>query len=583
MNIRPLLSDLAAILGRGHRRALRVYLVWVIAFGVLQGLAAVVLVPVLRDLLSGNLSGALSWLGVMAAVVVASCVAHHVQAMKGFAVALVVITTMHERIGDHVGALPVGWFTGEKVGRLSRIVTSGTVMVGGLFAHLLTPLIAGVVTPATIALATFLLDWRLAVAMLVSAPVLYLIFGWAGKLVGKGDELSDAAAVTAANRVVEFARHQRTLRAFGRGARGHRPLDDAIAEQHTAGRRAMWLSVPGILAGGFGTQLAFTALIVTGVLLVLGGSADPVALIAVLALAARYTGPLAELSALSGAVRMAHNDVRRIAAVLAEKPLAEPAAPAPLPRPGEIELAGVSFGYTPGDPVLRDVSFTVPPRTMTALVGASGSGKTTVTRLITRFWDVDAGTVRVGGADVRDQRTEDLMAQVAMVFQDVYLFDDTLEANIRVGRPAATEAELREAARLAGVDEIVARLPRGWASRVGEGGAALSGGERQRVSIARAILKNAPIVLLDEATAALDAENERYVREALRTLMTRSTLLVIAHRLPTVVAADQIVVLGDGAVAERGTHAELLAAGGRYAAFWAERHRAQGWRLTGSR
>ncbi|RSM69668.1 ABC transporter [Kibdelosporangium aridum] len=582
MNIRPLLTDLQAILGPAHRRTLRIYLAWVITYGVLQGVAAALLVPALRALLSGDLPGAMTWVGVMAVVVAATCVAHYIQAMKGFAVAMVVLTTMHERIGDHLGALPVGWFTNEKVGRLSRIVTTGTVMVGGLFAHLLTPLVAGAATPATIALVTFLFDWRLAVAMLVSAPLLYAIFNWAGRLVGKGDQLSDAAAVTAANRVVEFARHQRTLRAFGRGAEGHRPLDEAITEQHRVGRRAMWLSVPGILAGGFATQLAFTVLIVVGVVLALGGSVDPVALIAVLALAARFTGPLAELSALSGAVRMAHNDVRRIAAVLEEEPLAEPMVPAALPCPGEIELSGVSFGYTPDQPVLRDVSFTVPPRTMTALVGASGSGKTTVTRLIARFWDAGAGTIRVGGADVRHQRTEGLMAQVAMVFQDVYLFDDTLEANIRVGRPTATDEEIREAGRLAGVDEIVARLPHGWTTRVGEGGAALSGGERQRVSIARAIVKDAPIVLLDEATAALDAENERYVREALRTLMTRSTLLVIAHRLQTVVAADQIVVLDNGVVAERGTHPELLAAGDRYAAFWQERNRAKGWRLTAS-
>jgi ATP-binding cassette, subfamily B, bacterial IrtB/YbtQ len=580
VNLRPLLRDLEAILGPAHRGALRVYLAWVTAFGVLQGVAAALMVPVLRDLLTGDTGAALSWLGVMAVVVVATCAANYVQAMKGFAVAITVLTTMHERVGDHVGALPVGWFTTEKVGRLSRIVTSGTVMVGGLFAHLLTPLVAGAVTPATIALVTFFFDWRLAVAMLVTAPVLAWVFAWAGGLVGKGEELSDAAAVTAANRVVEFARHQRTLRAFGRGAEGHRPLDGAITEQHRVGRRAMWLSVPGILAGGFATQFAFTVLIVVGVLLALGGSADAVALVAVLALAARFTGPLAELSALSGAVRMAHNDVRRIAAVLDETPLSEPDTTQALPRPGEVELSGVRFGYGADRTVLRDVSFTVPPRTMTALVGASGSGKTTVTRLIARFWDVDDGVIRVGGADVRAQRTEDLMAQIAMVFQDVYLFDDTLEANIRAGRPDATDAEVREAARLAGVDEIVARLPHSWETRVGEGGTALSGGERQRVSIARAIVKNAPVVLLDEATAALDAENERYVRAALRTLMTRSTLLVIAHRLPTVVAADQIVVLDDGGVAERGTHSELLASGGRYAAFWRERDRAKGWRLT---
>ncbi|GAA2678059.1 MULTISPECIES: ABC transporter ATP-binding protein [Actinosynnema] len=579
MNLRPMLRDLAAILGHGHRGALRVYLVWAVAYGVLQGVATALAVPVLKSLLSDDTQGALRWLAAMTVAVALTCAASYTQAMKGFEVALTVLTSTHRRVGDHVGALPVGWFSAERVGRLSRVVTDGTVQVGGLFAHLLTPLVVGLATPATIAVAALAFDWRLGVAMLVCAPLLLAVFGWSARLVGKGDELSDAAAVEAANRVVEFARHQRTLRAFGRTAAGHRPLDEAIDRQHAVGRRAMWLSVPGILAGGFATQFAFTVLLVVGVLLALGGDVDPVALVAVLALAARFTGPLAELSALSGAVRMAHNDVRRIAEVLEQEPLPEPDASAERPRPGEVELSGVTFGYG-AEPVLRDVSLRVPPRTMTALVGASGSGKTTVTRLIARFWDVQRGTVRVGGADVREQRTEDLMAQIAVVFQDVYLFDDTLEANIRAGRPDATDEQVREAGRLAGVAEIVERLPHGWATRVGEGGAALSGGERQRVSIARAIVKDAPVVLLDEATAALDAENERYVQAAMRTLLERSTVLVIAHRLPTVVAADQIVVLDGGGVAERGTHAELLAANGRYAAFWRERDRAKGWRLT---
>ena len=206
-----------------------------------------------------------------------------------------------------------------------------------------------------------------------------------------------------------------------------------------------------------------------------------------------------------------------------------------------------------------------------------------MTRLIARFSDVRGGTVRVGGTDVREQRTEDLMAQLALVFQDVHLFDDTLIGNIRIGRPDATDDEVHRAARLAGVDEIVDRLPDGWSARVGEGGRALSGGERQRVSVARALLKNAPVVLLDEATAALDPENEAAVQRALEELRANSTLLVIAHRLSTVMTADQIVVLHEGRVAERGTHADLLALGGHYARFWHERSRAAGWRITTAR
>ena len=328
-------------------------------------------------------------------------------------------------------------------------------------------------------------------------------------------------------------------------------------------------------------QLAFTVLLVVGVLLAVSGQVAAGTAVALIALAARFTGPLAEIGDFAGVLKMARNDLRRLTSILDEPALPEAATTADLPEPGALELDGVTFGYDPARPVLRDVDLRIPPRSMTALVGASGSGKTTVTRLLARFWDVDAGTVRVGGADVRDQPVEQLMAQLALVFQDVYLFDDTLEATIRVGRPDATDAELAEAARLAGVQEIVERLPDGWRTRVGEGGTALSGGERQRVSVARALLKQAPIVLLDEATAALDPENERFLTDALRTLAERSTVLVIAHRLPTVVAADRIVVLDDGGVAEAGTHTELLASGGRYAAFWETRRRARGWRLSG--
>ncbi|BAH50441.1 putative ABC transporter ATP-binding protein [Rhodococcus opacus B4] len=283
-----------------------------------------------------------------------------------------------------------------------------------------------------------------------------------------------------------------------------------------------------------------------------------------------------------GAIRMARNEIRRMADVLSVEPLPEPetsgAAAADAPA---VEFAAVTFDYSDTkESVLQNISFTAPRRSMTALVGPSGSGKTTITRLIARFYDVDTGVVRFGGVDVRDQTTADLMGQLSLVFQDVYLFDDTLLANIRLGRPGASDNEVREAARIAGVAEIVERLPHGWQTRVGEGGTALSGGERQRVSIARALIKDAPIVLFDEATAALDTENEAHVQQAMHALAEDSALLVIAHKLSTVTAADQIVVLDDrGSVAEVGTHTELLSRGGRYCDFWNQRSRAAGWRL----
>ena len=218
---------------------------------------------------------------------------------------------------------------------------------------------------------------------------------------------------------------------------------------------------------------------------------------------------------------------------------------------------------------------------VTALVGPSGSGKSTIARLVARFWDVDAGSVSVGGVDVRSTRIDALMERVAMVFQDVYLFDTTIEENVRIGRPGASAQEIREAAGRAGLAEVVERLPRGWDTRVGEGGSALSGGERQRVAIARAFLKDAPVLLLDEATSALDGANEAAVTRAMEELSAGRTVVVIAHRLSTIRRADRIVVLVDGAVEAIGSHAELYAAGGTYRRFWDDQEAIARWRLVG--
>ncbi|MFI5941800.1 ABC transporter ATP-binding protein [Streptomyces uncialis] len=575
-----MIRDLAATLGPDHRRDLGRYLGTLTLNGVAQGAAVAFLVPVVGRLLAGDTDGAAAWLPWMAGAVALSLVTHYAQAMLGFRLALVILTTLHHRLGDHAVTLPLGWFDSTTVGRLSRIGTKSVLSIAGSCAHLLQPLVTGVLAPATVVVVMFWHEWRLGLAVLVCSPLILLAARLSIRLLGRADEENDRAGVEAANRVLEFARNQAVLRAFGRTTGNYRPLEDALEEQRTASRRQVLLSMPGMLLSGFAVQFCFSALIAVGALLALRDSVDPVELVTLLALVARFTGPLAEVGELAGVLRMAGNDLRRVRAVLDERSLPAPERSAPVRAPGEIELTGVRFGYGDGPAVLDGVGFTVPPRTMTALVGASGSGKTTLTRLIARFFDVREGTVRVGGVDVREQRTEDLMAQLALVFQDVYLFDDTLIGNIRIGRPDAGDDEIRRAASLAGVDEIVARLPDGWEARVGEGGSALSGGERQRVSVARALLKNAPVVLLDEATAALDPENEAAVRRSMEELRRNSTLLVIAHRLSTVTTADQIVVLHEGRVAERGTHTELLALDGHYARFWHERSRAAGWRIT---
>ena len=243
-----------------------------------------------------------------------------------------------------------------------------------------------------------------------------------------------------------------------------------------------------------------------------------------------------------------------------------------------IEFAHASFSYGERT-VIDDVSLSIPERTSCAIVGPSGSGKTTLVNLMACFWDVDAGTVSLGGEDVRDWKLDELMAHFAMVFQDVYLFNDTIENNIKFGRPDATHEQVVAAARAARCHDFVEALPEGYATMLGEGGATVSGGEKQRISIARALLKDAPIVLLDEATANVDPENEDELQAAIEELTRRKTVVMIAHRLKTVRHADQILVLDGGRIVQRGTHDELMAEGGIYEDFVRMREKALGWKV----
>ncbi|MEV6522834.1 ABC transporter ATP-binding protein [Longispora sp. NPDC051575] len=571
---------LSAVSDARRAGAVRRYLAALFAFALAQGAAYALLVPILRALFAGEPSRAWPWILALGWAAVVCAVLQYTQAVLGFGVGLDLSRALYHRLGDTLAGLPLGWFSTDRTGRLGRMVTQGVTQVMGVPAHLLQPLVTAYVTPAVVVLVTLATDWRLGLALAVGGALLAGTYRIAAGLTGRADRAVDDAGVTAGGRVVEYARAQAVLRAFGRTSGGYAQLDDALRAQHRAGRRLITGTVSGQAMNALAVQATYTAVLVLGVRLALSGTIGAADLVAVLVLATRFTEPLVLAADLGGALRIGANSLRRFADVFATPTMPEPAESA-VPGAPTVELRGVAFGYD-DRPVLRDVSLTVPAGTMTALVGASGSGKTTVTRLIARFFDVDAGSVLVGGHDVRDLSTEALMGQLSMVFQDVYLFDDTILGNIRVGRPAATDAEVADAARLARVDEIAARLPDGWDTRVGEGGTRLSGGERQRVSIARALLKDAPIVLLDEATAALDARNDAAVSAALRSLAGRRTLLVIAHRLATIAAADQIVFLRDGRIAEVGTHPELLAAGGDYARFWAERNRAGGWRLAGA-
>lgn len=582
MRTRSLTFMIAQLLSDEGRAHLKAALLLSVVAGAIRGIALVVLVPAATVMATGGDVWGLSfggWCAVLAVCALLAFLVEYVMAIRNYHAALDLLASLHRIIGQKVSELPLGWFQSASAGILSRLVSREMMILGESVAHMTSPAVAHATTSAVLLIGVFLWNPLLGGGLALSIPLLWGAVKVARLCQQKENALVEPASHESARRLVEYARKQGALRSCNR-SENYAPLSEAETQVSRASYRGLWWATLGQIVNGMATQFIVVSAISAIALLTVRGTFTPVEAVVAIGILLRFVYTLNDVGSLLMGLETRRPLLAMTRRVLDAPCLPEPPASAQIATGGEILLENVSFGYEADTPVIRDVSFRVAPGQMVAIVGPSGCGKTTLARLIARFYDADEGRVSVGGHDVRDYRIDDLMSQLSVVFQDVYLYDDTLEANIRVGREDASHEDVERAAALTGVTEIVNRLPHGWLARVGEGGRSLSGGERQRVSVARALLKEAPIVLFDEATSALDTENEANIVAAMEELRSRSTLVVIAHKLETIARADQILVLSrEGRLVQVGTHEELLEREGEYRAFWSSRARAEGWTL----
>ena len=551
---------------------MRTIIAWFVASAVLQGLTLALMIPFLRALYSRS-QFLTAWLIAVVVMAVSAALVDTIAMHRSYRVSVFeVCDTMIDRVADHVLTLPLGWFSAEREAAVVNATSKEVNTLSHLASMVIPNLCNAFIVPLVMLGATAVVEWPLALIMAAAVVPLVLTWRLMGAATTRANEMEDRTSSAAAGRLVEFARLQPVLRATGATKTGWAPVQAALEADSASTLDG--LRVKGRPGQYFNliVNVAFALVMAVGLERVSGHRLDVVAYLAIMAVTARTLLPLTKAAMYGSEADNAKVALRAVGDILDAQPLSDPEPGQEIePRGTTIALNDVSFSYDAGRPVLAGVSLSAPQGRVTALVGPSGAGKSTILRLAARFWDVDDGTVTIGGAPVRSMRASTIMGMTSMVFQDVYLFDTTIRENLRIARPEATDAELAEAARRARLDRVIEALPHGWDTQVGPGGLSLSGGERQRVAIARAFVKDAPILLLDEITSALDGENESAITEVVRELSEGRTVIVVAHRLSTVRQADEVVFLeptqAGARVAQRGTPQELAAVTGPFREF----------------
>ncbi|WP_270211270.1 ABC transporter ATP-binding protein [Streptococcus anginosus] len=488
-------------------------------------------------------------------------------------------TCTHKRIeiAEHMRYLPMGYFNQNSLGQITSVTTNTLESLADVATRVVMMTLEGFLTAGTITVFVFIYDWRIGLILLAGLILFLLPNGlmrWQAGNVSEAKQQADTDLVAV---VLEYSQGIAEVKNYNIVQSSAKKLSCAIGNKRRLDTKLTWVTSPYIALQGMITKLTGTIMGLFSIYFYLQGSMSLLICIMMLISAFMIYESLDGVGSFSSLLRIVDLSVDMVNKVLSIKPM-DISGKDLQPKTSNIKLNHVNFSYE-SKKIIDDVSLDIPEKTTAALVGPSGSGKTTLCNLIARFWDIESGSISLDGHDVKEYSYDSLIRNFSFVFQTVYLFEDTIENNIKFGNPDASHEEVVAAAKKAACHDFILSLPEGYQTKIGEGGASLSGGERQRISIARAIIKDAPIIILDEATANVDPENEEALMQAIHSLTKDKTIIMIAHRLKTVERADQIIVLNQGRIVEQGKHQELLAKQGLYSHFIQERRSAASWRI----
>lgn len=545
---------------------------------------------------SGTLNSTSLWTawGVMLACFVVTWIFENIACKLTYRDGFMASADGRVKLAEHIRKLPLGFLMSKNSGEIGNTMMNDFSRTESAMTHILPQIISGAMMAVIASVVLLIADWRMGLAMFAGFPIALLIMLGMRGLERRLDTQLSKARVNQAGKLQEYLYGMRIIKSYNMQGENFEKLKKACTDYRDACIKVEGGIGPLNLVASAFLRSGLSLMTVVGVFLVSGGTLTVPDFALFLLVGTRVFDPLAVAIMNYSELMMCSMSGERISTLLNEPKMA---GDGDTPKTHEICFDHVSFGYKVNSAesgregglgrgekeVLHDVSARLEPGTMTAVVGPSGSGKSTMLRLIARFYDPTSGKVLFGGADEKGIEPEKLMKNISMVFQDVYLFQDSVANNIRYGKEDATQEEIEQAARLANCYDFIMQMPQGFDTMIGEGGSTLSGGEKQRISIARAILKNAPVVLLDEATSSLDPENEAEIQQAISRLVQGRTVVVIAHRLKTVVGADTILVLDQGQIVEQGTHKQLLTQNGLYAKLWNLQTSTAGWKINANK